>query len=108
MATLILNNGELDFFKYANAIVETLFFFIFILLGVSIILYWQVKKLHNTEVVGDEEDEVDLLIYKKYADYSFFAYSSIILSVLVLCTTIITSQSIIFTAVGIVTDYCRF
>ena len=103
VVTLMLNNFTIDFFKYADAIVFALFFIIFILLVVSFKLYWQVKKLHNTEVDGDEEDEVDLLIYKKFADYSFFVQSSIVLSVLVLCTTVITSQSIYLTIIAFVT-----
>jgi len=103
VATLMLNNFTLDFMKYADVIVIALIAMILILLGVSFKLYWEVKKLHNTEVMGDEEDEVDLLIYKKFADYSFFVQSSIVLSVLVLCTTVITSQSIFLTIISIVT-----
>jgi len=103
VVTLMLKNFTLDFFEYANAIVVTLFFIIFILLGISFKIYWQVKKLHSTEVDGDEEDEVDLLIYIKFADYSFFVQSSIVLSVLVLCTTLITSQSVYLTIIAIVT-----
>ncbi|SES17415.1 DUF3169 family protein [Psychrobacillus sp. OK032] len=103
VVTLMLNNFTVDFFEYADAIVFTLLFIIFILLVISFILYLQVKKLHHTEADGDEEDEVDLLIYKKFADYSFFVQSSIVLSVLVLCTTVITSQSIFFTIIAIVT-----
>jgi len=103
VATLMLNNFTLDLFKYTDAIVVIILFINVLLLGVSFKIYWQVKKLHNTEANGDEEDEVDLLIYKKFADHSFLIHSSIVLSVLVLCTTLITSQSIYLTIIAIVT-----
>jgi len=103
VATLILNNFSPDLMKYAEVIVITLIGIIFILLGVSFKLFREVKKLHNTEVAGDEEDEVDLLIYKKFADFSFLVQSSIVLSVLVLCTTVITLQSVVLTIISIAT-----
>lgn len=103
VATLMLNNFTIDLMEYAEVIAITLIGIIIILLGVSLKLYWEVKKLYNTDAKGDEEDEVDLLIYKKFADYSFLVQSSIVLSVLVLCTTVITLQSIVLTIIAIAT-----
>lgn len=103
VAILMLNNVTIDLMEYAEVIVIILIGIIIILLGVSLKLYWEVKKLHNTEAKGDEEDEVDLLIYKKFADYSFLVQSSIVLSVLVLCTTVITLQSVVLTIIAIAT-----
>lgn len=101
VAILMLNNFTIDLMEYAEVIVITLIGIIIILLGVSLKLYWEVKKLYNTDAKGDEEDEVDLLIYKKFADYSFLVQSSIVLSVLVLCTTVITC--IVLTIIAIAT-----
>ncbi|SFQ62315.1 Protein of unknown function [Psychrobacillus psychrotolerans] len=103
VAILMLNNFTIDIMEYAEVIVITLIGIIIILLGVSLKLYWEVKKLYNTDAKWDEEDEVDLLIYKKFADYSFLVQSSIVLSVLVLCTTVITLQSIVLTIIAIAT-----
>jgi len=103
VATLMLNNFTLDFMKYADVIVITLLVTIFTLLGVSLILFRQIKKLHDTELTGDEEDEVDLVMYKKFTDYTFYVQSGLVLSVLVLCTSVIASQSIFFTIISIVT-----
>ncbi|MFJ5770258.1 DUF3169 family protein [Psychrobacillus sp. NPDC093180] len=99
----MLKNFTFDFFKYADIIVLTLLIIIFILLVVSFILFRQVKKLHHTEADGDAEDEADLLIYKKYTDFNFFVQSSMVLSVLVLCTTLITLQNIFFVILAIFT-----
>lgn len=101
VATLVLNNFTLDFMKYADVIVITMFVIIFTLLGVSMILYRQIKKLHDIELTWDEEDEMDLVMYKKVADYSFYVQSSLILSIMVLCTSVIASQSIIFTIIAL-------
>lgn len=103
VAILMLNNVTIDLMDYAEVIVITLIGIIIIILGISLKLYWEVKKLHNTDAKGDEEDEVDLLIYKKFADYSFLVQSSIVLSVLVLCTTVVTLQSVVLTLIAIAT-----
>src|SRR5690625_6051732 len=72
---LILNTQTIDFVKYADAIVISLYILILILWGWSFILHRQIKKLDDEEFHGAEEDEVDVIKYRKFSDYSLFVQS---------------------------------
>ncbi|MGM7721517.1 DUF3169 family protein [Metabacillus sp. Hm71] len=103
VAILLLNYFTFDFSNYADTIVISILVMIFILLGLSVFLYRQIKKLNHTQFTGDEEDEADVLMYKKFMDYSFFVQVSNTLSILALCITVITSQKLVFTIIAVVT-----
>ncbi|WP_071394718.1 DUF3169 family protein [Bacillus tuaregi] len=91
---LIKGFKEVDFIQYADSVVVGILVIIFILLMLSVVFYRQIKRLNNQEVSGDEEDEMDGLMYKKAADYSLFVQLSMILAVLALCISVITTQSV--------------
>ncbi|WP_010651518.1 DUF3169 family protein [Oceanobacillus massiliensis] len=102
VATLILNNFDfIDFAKYADEIIIGILVIIAVLLILSVILYRQIRKLNNTDLSGDAEDEVDELMYKKFTDYSLFVQSSTTFSILALCTALITSERIILITIAI-------
>lgn len=91
-----------DFLKYSDGIVIGILVIVFVLLGTSYVLARQIKKLHQTEFIGDEEDAADVIIYKKFTDYTLFVQTSLTLSVLALCTTMMTTQKLALAIVSLV------
>ena len=104
----ILKGFKFDLVDYAEPIQIGLLVMIGALLLFSIVKYTQVKRLSNKQVDGDEEDEVDILIYKTYTDFSFYVQSSMILSILTLCVSVITTRQIVFIVLGIVAIIISF
>lgn len=101
-AILLLKGFSFDFTSYAFPAVISIFVIILIMMVRSIVIYRRIKKLKGKDVQGDEEDEVDMLIYKTFTDYSFFTSTSTTLSVLALCISLITNQPLAITVLGIV------
>src|SRR6476661_10545531 len=84
-AILLLKGFSFDFTLYAFPAVISIFVIILIMLVRCFVIYNRIKKLKGKDVQGDEEDEVDMLIYKIFTDYSFLTSTSTTLSVLALC-----------------------
>ncbi|HWL24117.1 MAG TPA: DUF3169 family protein [Ureibacillus sp.] len=99
---LVLKGFKYDFSHLAEPFQIGLLISILILLFISFVKYTQIKNLSRKEVEGDEEDEVDVLIYKKYTDFSLLVQSSLILSILVMCAAITTTLQLIYIVLGIV------
>jgi hypothetical protein len=107
-ATLVLKSFSFDLTLYAYPAVIGIFVIILIMLLRSMVIYGKIKKLKGKDIYGDEEDEVDILIYKIFTDYSFFTSTSTTLSVLALSISLITNQPLSITAliiVGIMASY---
>ncbi|MFS0647570.1 DUF3169 family protein [Siminovitchia sp. 179-K 8D1 HS] len=68
-----------------------------ILIALSIFRSQKIKSLNTQNFSGDEEDEVEDRKYKMFADYSLFANSSFVLSVLALSLSLITTQNLMLT-----------
>lgn len=98
---LVLNNFSIDFNLYAEPIQIGLLVIIVVLLLLSLIKFTQIKNLSKKEVVGDEEDEVDILKYKGFTDFSLFSNSSFVLSILTVCISAITNSEMIYVVLGI-------
>ena len=101
-ATLVLKSFSFDLTLYAYPAVIGIFVIILIMLLRSMVIYGKIKKLKGKDIHGDEEDEVDILIYKIFTDYSFFTSTSTTLSVLALCISLITNQPLSITVLSIV------
>nr|WP_106783171.1 DUF3169 family protein [Lysinibacillus timonensis] len=97
-----LNNLAFDLSQYSEMIVIGILVAILVLLILCIVLYTQIKKLYSSEVFGDEEDEVDAVMYKKFSDFTLFGQSSIVLSLLVLCISVIMEIQIVYVVLGMV------
>lgn len=93
---------QFDFSQNAVPIVIAIFVIISFLWMRSFVLFRQIKVLKDKDVYGDEEDEVDVLKYKKIADVSFLASAGAIFSVLALCITVITDLSLTFIVAALV------
>lgn len=108
VVTLLLNGFSFDFTKNGTTIVVSLLVLIIILLVVSLVKYRQIINLNRKEVYGEDEDEVDVLIYKNFTDYSFFVQASLTLSLIALCISATINTIIILTvlaAVGLIISY---
>lgn len=68
-----------------------------ILIAMSIFRFQKIKLLSTQNFSGDEEDEVEDRKYKMFADYSLYANSSFVLSILALSLSLITNQNLIMT-----------
>ncbi|HLR72015.1 MAG TPA: DUF3169 family protein [Pseudogracilibacillus sp.] len=101
-AFLLLGVSEIDFSIYTDAIVIGLFIIILILWGWSFLLHKQIKNLDSKELKGEEEDEADVLKYKKISDYMLFVQSSSVISLLTLCITITTPLNITLIIISII------
>ncbi|MEI3606974.1 DUF3169 family protein [Pseudogracilibacillus sp. SE30717A] len=101
-ALLFLNIPIFDLIKYADGIVIGLYSIVVILWIWGFILHLQIKKLNNTDLQGDEEDEIDALKYRKFSDYSLFIQSNSIISLLALCIVLITTMNMTLIIIGIV------
>lgn len=99
---LLLNLPSLHVEKYANIIVIGLFVVVVLLLGVSLLFHIQIKKLSRMEFHGDEEDEVDVIKYRKFNDYSLVIQSSSVIVLLALCFALIASKNIVLIIIGII------
>ncbi|WP_456278757.1 DUF3169 family protein [Bacillus sp. AK128] len=85
VVTFLLNGFTFDFTVHGTTIVVGMLVLIFLLLVISLVIYRQIINLNRKEVYGDDEDEKDVLIYKKFTDYSFFGQASLTFSLLALC-----------------------
>ena len=101
-AILLLKGFSFDFTLYAFPAVISIFVIILIMLVRCFVIYNRIKKLKGKDVQGDEEDEVDMLIYKIFTDYSFLTSTSTTLSVLALCISLITNQPLSITILSII------
>ncbi|MBE4906526.1 DUF3169 family protein [Bacillus luteolus] len=101
VVTLLLNNFTFDFTVHGSTITIIFLVIIFILLVISVVLYRQIRNLNSKEVYGDDEDEVDSLIYKKFTDYSFFVQSSLTFSLLALSISVTITEQIFLTVLAI-------
>jgi len=99
---LVLNNFSIDFTQYAQPIQIGLLVIIGVLLLLSLIKFKQIKNLSKKEVSGDEEDEVDILKYKRFTDFTLFANSSFVLSLLTVCISVITASEMVYIILGII------
>lgn len=102
LAVILFGDVTIEFSKYADAAVISLFVIIAVLMGLSLLLYRQVKRLNHSEFNGDEEDEADVLKYKKFTDYSLFIQSSMTLSILALSIALIAAKNMVFVVIAIV------
>lgn len=100
---LILKGFKINFDPYADAFLISIFLIIVIVMGIIFGLYKQLISLKNKEVFGDEEDEVDMQIYKKLSDYSLLTFSNFILSLLALCITLIINKEIVIIVLSLIT-----
>lgn len=66
-----------------------------ILITMSIIRFQKIKSLNKQTFSGNEEDEVEERKYKMFADYSLYANSSLVFSILALSLSILTTQRLI-------------
>ncbi|TXC92734.1 DUF3169 family protein [Metabacillus litoralis] len=108
VVTLLLNGFTFDFTKHGETIVVGMLVLIIILLVVSLVKYRQIINLNRREVYGEDEDEVDVLIYKKFTDYSFFVQTSLTFSLVALCISATINTTLILTvlaAVGMIISY---
>lgn len=99
---LVLNNFTIDINEYAEPILIGLLVIIAVLLLLSLAKFTQIKNISKKVVEGDEEDEVDILKYKGFTDFSLFSNSSFVLSLLTLCISAITNSKMTFVVLGIV------
>lgn len=90
-----------DLTPYTNAIVIGILLIVLILLVSSLVLSRQIKLLNGKDVYGEEEDEVEAFMYKKFADYSFLVSTSMNLSVLALCISVITIQNLFLSVMAL-------
>lgn len=73
-----------------------------ILIGMSMNRIQKIKLLNSYNLSGDEEDEVEDRKYKMSADYTLYAISSFVLSILALSLSLITTQNLILTITSII------
>jgi hypothetical protein len=108
VVSILLNNFTFDFTKHGSTIVIGMLVVIFVMLVSGLLIYRQIRKLNSKEVYGEEEDEVDVRIYKRFADYSFIAQSSITFSLIALSISVTNTQQIllpILATVGLLISY---
>lgn len=72
-----------------------------ILIAMSMIRFQKIKSLNMQNFSGDEEDEVEERKYKMFADYSLYANSSFVLSILALSLSLLTTQNLVMTIASI-------
>ena|SRR5699024_11680645 len=97
-----LSINDIDFIKYSDTVVVVLYIISFILLVIGYALNRQIDQLNNRSYEGDEEDEVEVIKYRKFSDYGLLVNSSIVFSLLGLCMTIITMRNITLIVIGMV------
>ncbi|MCE4048873.1 MULTISPECIES: DUF3169 domain-containing protein [Bacillaceae] len=100
---LILKGFEINFDPYVDEFVIAIFIIIVIVMGVSFGLYKQIISLNNKDVDGEEEDAIDIQIYKKLSDYALLTFSNFIFSLLALCITLITNKEIVIIILSLIT-----
>ncbi|MFD2212441.1 DUF3169 family protein [Metabacillus endolithicus] len=79
-----------------------------ILIVMSILRYQKIKSLNIQQFSGDEEDEIEVNKYKMFADYSLYANSSIVFSILALSLSLITAQQLILPIMSIVLIFLSY
>ncbi|GIN23312.1 DUF3169 family protein [Siminovitchia fordii] len=72
-----------------------------ILITMGIIQFQKIKFLNKQNFSGDEEDEVEERKYKMFANYSLYANSSFVLSILTLSLSLLTTQNLVMTIASI-------
>jgi len=94
--------------QYAGVITIGILVIIAIMWIWCILLYRQIKQLSRKEVNGEEEDEIDGLMYRKFADYSFSVQVSTTLSLLAMCISGIAIQEMVIAVISIVAVIVSF
>jgi len=108
VVTLLLNGFTFDFAKHGTTIVVSMLVLIFILLVVSLVIYRQIITLNRKDVYGEDEDEMDVLIYKKVTDYSFLVQASFTFSLVALCISAIINTKFLFTILAVVVTFISY
>ncbi|WP_164667305.1 DUF3169 family protein [Virgibacillus doumboii] len=95
--------------NYAGAItVISLIAISIILTAMSIFRFQKIKSLNTQNFNGDEEDEVEDKKYRMFADYSLYANSSFVFSILALSSRLITNQNLFMTIASIISIIITF
>ncbi|MCH1624195.1 DUF3169 family protein [Ferdinandcohnia quinoae] len=100
VAYALMNFSEIDFSGEITVI--SLIGISIILIVMSIFRIQKIKSLNIQQFSGDEEDEVEDQKYKLFADYSLFANSSFVLSILALSISMITTKNVILTIAALI------
>lgn len=85
-----------------NIIIIALYVIIFLMWGWSFYLYRSIIRLDKMNVNGEEEDEQEEIIYRKFSDYSLFISSSSFISILALSLAVITTLDTALVIIGII------
>lgn len=82
-------NFDLNVGPYAKGFAILLLVVIFGLCAFCLQYQNQIKLLSKQTFVGEEEDQIDELIYKKFSDFSYFATAGMTISLFVVCMVLI-------------------
>lgn len=99
-AYIVLNFSDLYF--AADAFIIALFVIYAWLIIISLVRYHQIKKLGEMKLTGEEEDEANALIYKKFSDYSLCLHTSVVVSLLALSLSIVAVENIFFIIISVI------
>ncbi|WP_062049848.1 DUF3169 family protein [Bacillus sp. JCM 19034] len=91
-----------DLAEYTNVIVISLYVLIGICLLLTMILFQQMKTLNAKNVEGEEEDEIDIIKYRKVADQSLLIYLSFTLAILSSAIVLIMSLPLAYIIISII------
>lgn len=100
-ALFLLSINYINFLKYSDIIVTILYLIAFILLMSGFVLNRQINRLNSQTFEGEEEDEAEVIKYRKFSDYSLFIQASTVISLLGVSIALITTMNIILIIIGL-------
>ena len=92
-------------FEGWSIILHEIILFLFIVIVIisiySVILSRQIIKISKNNYIGDKEDEMDAIVYRKFSDYSLFGNIALVLSLISLSISIIIKESLVIVIISV-------